>query len=187
MTIKIDVDGVIRDILTPICKLYNEEHGEDITPDDFTEWGIENILTKEKDPCGKYFNVHCDYVFREGAKLIDGAKKKIDELREKGAFVLICTTQDKLKQKIATLRFLEENGIAYDGIVFTREKHLIKGDVLLDDSPENIEMNQRHCPKSLTVIIDHPYNKDVKETENTVRIKSISELRLKIRKKALTK
>ena len=34
---KIDVDGVLRDIITPMCELYNEKFDESIKPEDILE------------------------------------------------------------------------------------------------------------------------------------------------------
>ena len=60
MIIKIDVDGVIRDIISAICLEYNKEFGEDIKPSDVVEYNINGFfpLVSEKhgiNPSDYYF------------------------------------------------------------------------------------------------------------------------------------
>lgn len=51
-TIAVDVDGVIFDIITPFCKICNEEHGTNMSADEVTEWnfyekhGIDDVIAR---------------------------------------------------------------------------------------------------------------------------------------------
>ena len=43
---KIDVDGVLRDIITPMCKLYNEKFDENIKQEDILEYDVSTTFKK---------------------------------------------------------------------------------------------------------------------------------------------
>ena len=46
---KIDVDGVLRDIITPMCELYNEKFDENIKPEDISEYDVSTTFKKCED------------------------------------------------------------------------------------------------------------------------------------------
>ena len=63
MIIKIDVDGVIRDIFTVMCKIYNEDFKENITVDNIFDYDVDKVFTKIKENWGisateYFFEIH---------------------------------------------------------------------------------------------------------------------------------
>ena len=163
MTVKIDVDGVIRDIITAMCGIYNKKFGGKLCPDDIDDYDINTNFVEIPKRTGM---TPVDYFFRENAGLIfeyfsqpfEGVKESIDELRNNGHKVVIVTWQFNLENIMHTLRFLDVHGIRYDDICFTKDKWMIKGDYLIDDNPEFI-MDKRD--KSKKIIVDTPYNRNV--------------------------
>lgn len=173
MVIKIDVDGVIRDILTPICDIYNNACGMSMTIDDIKEYDVNNIFTKLYDkftmkPSDYFFNYMSDDVFLNKALPLKGASEAIKRLRENGNKVVIVTYQETLKNKLLTLEFLDKFGIEYDDICFTKDKYLIKGDVLIEDNPHFLMDERDEC---LRICVDYPYNRHVR----LMRVESLSE------------
>ena len=164
MIVKIDVDGVIRDMLDALCKLYFK-FDSTIKREDVTDYRVSVSFPLIKEMTGLeahdyFFNNHAEDVGFLCAPLLNGAKEAIDKLKGHGHKVVIVTKQPSEASKIYTLSFLKYYGIAYDDICFTESKWLIKSDFMIDDNPEFLENNYEETPKHHRLIIDAPYNRD---------------------------
>lgn len=161
MIIKIDVDGVIRNINETMCKLYNQLFNEKITVEDIFDYNVEKVFNRIKEKIGM---TAVDYFFSWEAKEVflhsepyAGVREAIQKLRDAGHKVVIVTWQFNLQNKYYTLMFFEKNKIPYDDICFTRDKWMIQGDWLIDDNPEFITDERE---KSRKIMIRMPYNKN---------------------------
>ena len=65
MNIKIDVDGVIRNINETMCKLYNELFNEHLVVNDIYDYNVEKAFSKIKEKIGM---TAVDYFFSWEAK-----------------------------------------------------------------------------------------------------------------------
>lgn len=162
MIIKIDVDGVIRNINETMCKMYNDLFDENLTVEDMFDYDVEKVFNKVKEKLGI---TAVDYFFDRSARSIflnsnpyDGVREAIQKLRNAGHKVVVVTWQFSLQNKYYTLLFFKKNKIPYDDICFTRDKWMIQGDWLIDDNPEFIEDKR---DKSKKILINMPYNKKV--------------------------
>lgn len=161
MIIKIDVDGVIRNINKSMVDLYNRDFFDSIKVDDITEYDVEKVFPKIKKTLGITAS---DYFFKFNSNKIfllsetySKVRESIDLLRKNGHKVIIVTWQPVFRNKINTLYFLESNGIQYDDICFTKDKWMVQGDWLIDDNPEFITDERDESKK---MMIKMPYNKD---------------------------
>jgi len=175
MIVKIDVDGVIRDIISAMCKIYNENFKGNLCVNDIDDYDVntnfpEIIKQTGRKPTEYFFTDHADKIFETVSKPFNGVKKSIDKLRRNGNKVVIVTWQFSLKNIKHTLDFLDIYDIQYDDICFTRDKWLIKGDYLIDDNPEFITDKR---DKSKKIIIDTPYNRYV--SKKIVRVNSLKD------------
>ena len=162
MIIKIDVDGVIRDIFTVMCKIYNEEFKENITVSDIFDYNVDKVFTKVKDTLGisaadYFFKIHSKELFLL-SKPYNNVKTAISDLKKAGHKVVIVTWQFTLTNKTNTLYFFSLNDIPYDDICFTKDKWFIKADWIIDDNPEFI-CNEKEIAKK--ILVNMPYNKDI--------------------------
>lgn len=163
MIIKIDVDGVIRNINETLCGLYNQLFDENLNVEDIFDYDVEKVFKRIKE---EYGMTAVDYFFNWSSRDVflhsnpyDGVREAIQKLRDAGHKVVIVTWQFTLQNKYYTLMFFEKNKIPYDDICFTRDKWMIQGDWLIDDNPEFIEDERE---KSSKIMIRMPYNKDCK-------------------------
>lgn len=168
MIVKIDVDGVIRDIISAMCELYNERFCGNLTVDDIDDYDVNLNFSEIKKQLGKkpteyFFTDNGDLIFETLSKPFNGVKEAIGKLREQGHKVIIVTWQFSLKNIKHTLDFLEMHSIKYDDICFTKDKWIVKGDYLIDDNPEFI-LDDRDTSEK--IIIDTPYNKYVSNDFN---------------------
>ena len=167
MIIKIDVDGVIRDLVGTMCNMYNrrfaKKKADRVIPDQITDYNVDNFfpLIREKYEMSPrdYFFVKKSYdTFRGYANPFPQVNDAIDMLREDGHKIVICTWQFTHENKCATLGFLDDFSIEYDDICFTKDKWLVQSDIFIDDNPEFL-LDERE-KTSWKMIIDQPYNKN---------------------------
>ena len=164
MIIKVDVDGVLRDIITTMCQIYNEEFNTNIKLCDVKEYDVSlsfPLIEKKYDFSASYyfFVIHGKNIFRNSPKFpeVDNAMKKLHDL---GHRIVIVSSQESVENKIDTLKWLHYNEIYYDDICFTNSKDIVKGDYMIDDYPKNLE---EITGNTQTILIRAPYNKNCKE------------------------
>lgn len=152
--IKVDVDGVLRNLLPKMCELYNDYYNENVTPEDIKNFDLKDSFNKCEDPIEWFFQKNGSYVYLNST-LFFNAKEAMDILHKKGYYIIIVSNQPTHKQIENTLEWLKENEIYYDSICFTEKKHLILGDIIVDDNIDNLN-NCHECEK---ILIDAPYNR----------------------------
>jgi 5'(3')-deoxyribonucleotidase len=156
--IKIDIDGVLRDILPSMCKAYNNAFKCNIRPEDVIEYELDKTFTKcmEEEnitPYEWFFERHTTYI-NIFSSLLDRADEAMRMLHEKGYYIIIVSYQKTNEQQIDTLLWLKNKGIYYDSICFTDKKELIDGDIVVDDNIKFLD----NCRESRKICIDAPYN-----------------------------
>jgi len=174
MIFKIDVDGVMRDMLAVMVRLYNERFGTNLTKEDVFSYNIAKSfpLYAENgiDPYQFLFADHKDEVIGD-APIFPGAKETIDLIKSEGHKIVIVTHQPTLDAKILTLKWLDKHGIKYDDICFTNQsdKRNIKCHVIIDDCMDHLDAET----SAIKVCIDYAYNR---KKDYDFRLKSLSEL-----------
>ena len=159
--IKIDIDGVLRDMLSEMCIIYNKAYNTNITPNDISDYNVDISfpLCKEIDGISAnyfFFNEY-SYDLCAYSKVINKSKEAIDILHNLGYYIIIVSYQKGYSNKHDTLVWLDNNNIYYDSICFTDRKDLVHGDIIIDDNPEFLDMCNDDEEK---ILIDAPYNKN---------------------------
>ena len=160
--VKIDVDGVLRDLTSAMCMLYNDYFGTSLTPDMLTNYDVdhEELFRRTIDeyhqlPSYWFFIDNGEQCFGT-APTCTGAAESVKKLREDGFHVAICTWQMNYDNKCHTLDWLDFNGIEYDSIHFTKQKWMVNGDYMIDDNMEFLS-NPLDTTKD-KFLIRRPYN-----------------------------
>jgi 5'(3')-deoxyribonucleotidase len=60
-------------------------------------------------------------------------------------------------------------------IMFTNAKHVLDGDVLIEDNMEHILTWLDEHPAGLAIVVDHPWNEDIPNQWNIMRVKSLEQ------------
>lgn len=151
LNILLDSDGVCVQTMEKVIKLYNEEHGLRFRLEDIKKGDLSKIQQKGTDMF-KYFKEKGFFLDLEP---IFESQKYIKKMVEDGHNVFICTASPKLGivDKIDNLLSLfpclkEEN------IIPISAKHLLKGDIILDDGYHNIKSSI--C--DIKVLYTQPWN-----------------------------
>lgn len=168
-TFAVDVDEVLRDNISNMLKVYNEEYGDNKTLSDIHDFQVDKVFTKVSELTGEtaskyFFETHAQEVFTD-ADVIEGAKEAIDILRNYGK-VIIVTYQKNTENKIRTLEWLDKHDIKFDSICFTRDKSIVNADYMIDDN----DWNFIGCNCCHGILINRPYN----QQSNLVEIKNKS-------------
>lgn len=160
ITFVVDLDGVLRDIFSQMIKLYNNEFGENLKPEDVKDYDVEVSFPKAHAAYGSsyhyFFEKHADYVFLLSSPM-EGAVEAMKRLKEYGK-VVIATIQPTTRNKILALKWLDKWNVLYDEIRFVDTKVGIDCDYFIEDYPKNME-----GAGGLKILIDAPYNQSVDE------------------------
>ena len=149
MRLLIDMDAVTVDIMPYWLDLYNEEFNDTLRPWQITDFDLSRFAAHGK---AIYQYLHRPGFFRR-PEPIPGALETIDKLKLDGHEIVFLTTcQAGHTDKIGWLqdRF---DWVSYKDVVFSFQKHLVQGDVLLDDAPHNL-----NHPTAINVCFSQPWN-----------------------------
>lgn len=161
MVIKIDIDGVLRNILDTMCRIYNEDFCTTIKEEDVKKYHVDEAFTLIKERIGisgvEYFFDDNGFRIFRCSRPYEGVRDAMKKLHEMGHKIIIVSFQRSHENRIDTLEWLNSNNIYYDDICFTKDKDIVKGDIMVDDNPEFLYQLTDNCQP---VLIDMPYNKE---------------------------
>lgn len=160
MIILVDMDGVLADYNLGIEK---ELKRRGMWTPDINE--LKHFYYKDNCPLEYELlqeTIHAQKGFAYGLELVAGGKEALEKMVELGHEVRICTApygdyQITFPEKLAWA----ESNIGKDWskkIVLTRDKTLVRGDILIDDKPE---IKGIMNPAWEHVLYTQPYNNDV--------------------------
>lgn len=161
----IDCDGVLRDSLTDMLRIYNEEIGDNMRKEDVKYFDVTKSFPRIEaetgvPPAEWFFDMHSRELFYD-SKPIKGVKKSIETLKKYGK-VIIITHQNSCENKLDTIEWLCKNKLMTDDVLFLKNKGIVHCDYLIDDNPNNFSGSwAKHA-----VLINAPYNLGEETLEN---------------------
>lgn len=169
MIFKIDIDGVLRNSFKEMTRIYNLQFSDNLDYTKLPHYKIDLSFPLIKHMFGSYasewlFEDHSYEIFYL-SEAFDNVKEAIDKLIEAGHTISIVSHQQSYKNALHTLMWLEKYNIKYHNISFTKDKHLIKGDYLIDDFVDNLK-NERLFGFAEPIMIKRSYNEYCKDYES---------------------
>lgn len=153
-TVLLDVDGVLADFAGALLRWAGPQY----TREQLTEWDLMKAIGLE-DRQHLFDEYASEPGFCESLQVIDGALGLVDELRRVADIVLVTSPYSAARLwTFERLRWLEKHfGISKHDVIFAKRKYLVKGDIMIDDAPHNIEafIDQG----GLGLLIDQPWNR----------------------------
>lgn len=147
----VDVDEVLGDFQAPVLKLMSHITGKEYVPEDFTEWDIFNVLSDEQR------NLVFACIERPGfcasIKPTPGSLEAVKELQTFCEVVPVTSpfhSTPWVNERTAWLG--DYFGWKKREIVFTSAKHLVVGDGLADDKPDNVEAWAAYHPDGVPML-----------------------------------
>jgi len=159
MKIGIDLDGVLRDIITPLCNAWMWKTGIVKTPADVLGWGIHLYLEIEKAAMSPndfyewWFNNEHVYA---SATVIPGSQNATTQLAVDHRLLLV-SSQPTATARLCSIKFVDYHFPGkFDAIFFGGDKSLVYLDAMVDDGIHNLEPNvARH-----RILFDQPWNQN---------------------------
>lgn len=156
----LDVDGVLCDFIGRTFSDLAKYGGPAHTADDLKDWDIHHLLGTEHDALLEHIWHAKDFV--TSLDPYPGAAEGIDRLRTLGHEVYFVTTAMHTAEHWVWERchWLKKHmGARGNDILFVAHKHIVEGDMLIDDKPSNVERWDEHHPRKLAVLWDQPWNR----------------------------
>ena len=146
----VDMDGTIVDFVGAMVDEHNKISGTNLSKEDIDEWDLTpfGIKTSTWQKPGFFYNL----------KPFEGAIEVLWKMYQNGNQIWIAS--DSMGQNFVETdktKWIEEHIPFVRGVVFTGRKWELPGDILIDDSPEQLEKFS-----GITIKFNQPYNKHVK-------------------------
>jgi 5'(3')-deoxyribonucleotidase len=165
LTILVDMDDTIEVMLGPWIQELNKIFNRDVKLEDVDSWDI-----------SKYYPSVPPQLLYHPLKTTDfWAKVKpkfdapfyLEQLIKDGHDVYIVTSSyyDTLSEKLNQVLFKYFPFIPYGKVIVTSNKHIISGDVIVDDAPHNHDSSRK-----LGLLMDMPHNRNTELLPNMVRV-----------------
>ncbi len=173
MVILIDADGVLEDLSQKWVVYLNEKYGTSVRYEDLTEWDMTAAfpsLTREQ-----VYAIDRDESFYSRLEPIPGAPEAVRSFLEEGHEVYVVTTTPYhvVKAKLERAIFPYYPFLSWKNVVITSNKHLIRGDVLIDDGIHNLLGGEYR-----KILVTAPYNETFDaEAAGMIRAGSWEEIR----------
>lgn len=158
MVIGIDLDSTLSNMNEKWLKIYNEEYDDNLTLNDLTMWDWYKITKPECGARGLMEILLRPGFFYEDIRPNEGSQEVTRWLiKEKKQDIYIVTsycsevTMDKTKWLIEHFPHIPSRNI-----IFINNKALFDGDVLIDDSGDNIEAFTNKRPSRIGLLYDGP-------------------------------
>lgn len=161
MIILLDVDGVLADFHGGILELIRDLFGLNLTIQDFKNWDYTSALESEQ--MKKELREHIKQAgFISGLKPYPEAQEAVGKLRALSEVYCVTSPNHTVPTWIPErYEWLTHYfSISPQDVILTGKKHLIDGDVMIDDHPGNVaSWNTKH-PNGFGYLWDRPYTKD---------------------------
>ena len=161
LVVHVDMDGIAVDLLGPLFRVYAMVTGDPMTYDDCHSYDFRESFA----PIGeKIWDVVKGMGFFARIPPMPGAIDGINTLIDQGHDVYILSSPEASQFAPSDkIRWCREYLPRLDSrkVILTSSKHMIKGDVLIDDNVEQQAAYKLAWPEALRIAISYPYNKDI--------------------------
>lgn len=170
-TILIDADGVMIDFLNPFLALGNKIAGTNVVREDVRSWDIlPNFPESHHDAI---LHAMCEEGWCYDLPVLPGTVEGLAALREIGK--VYCVTSPWSSRTWAyerTLALKDKLGFDPHDVLHVSAKHLVKGDVLIDDKLSTLEAWKDAFPGGNALLVTAPYNASMTFNPHIWRTKS---------------
>lgn len=172
MTILVDMDDTIEQLLRAWIRGVNEKYGRNAVYEDFKTWDVSAPypgLTKEQ-----VYDIILQPGFWRTVEPIPGAAEGLRRLMEAGhrIYIVTATPFQSVSEKMTDLLFKYFPFLTWDQVIITANKQLIRGDVLIDDGVHNLEGGDY-----VKILMTAPHNLSYNaEANGMIRVHSWAEI-----------
>ena len=133
MTILVDMDDTIEQLLKAWVKRANEKFHRNVALDEITDWNVAapfSGLTRTQ-----VYDVTYEPGFWRSVEPMPGAAEALRHFMDEGheVFIVTATEIEHVEEKMKGLLFRYFPFLSWDHVIITSRKQMIRGDVLIDD------------------------------------------------------
>lgn len=171
LTVLVDLDDTIEDLLTAWIHALNERFGRDVDPEHVRLWDVLEYypgLSKSD-----IYSVFDWDNFWSNVKPKPGAVEYMKRLIDDGhkVYIVTATYYLNIQVKMEMVLFKYFPFLKWDQVIIAQDKAMIDGDVIIDDGIHNHLRKRR-----LNVLMDAPHNRHIDAaTIGAVRAESMEE------------
>jgi uncharacterized protein len=178
LRIAVDIDSTLHHYWDQLAAIAKRRFGVDLPYDEQVTWRISRLRPEQVYVCVAETHREANVL---AAEPYPGAVEAVRAWHEGGHFIHI-TSHRSGEAHEATERWLRQIGLPYDELYCSYDKvsrcREIGIDVLIDDSPENLEQALEAGIVAATLL--HPWNRDLCETEDVIAGEDWGELARKL-------
>ena len=175
MRIGIDCDGVLRDFITDVIDLVKEkhpEHSDKILVPESWDWETWLPFWTENETEKFVFEDNYKKLFGPDANIIPSVLEDWPILKAwaiKHGHELVLVSAQRPHCEELTTEWLQRWGITFDEMHYTKEKWAIDVDVLIDDSPEKLDIfSDRSIAYGRPICMKQTWNQDSQKKYMTI-------------------
>lgn len=171
MTILVDMDDTIEQLLDAWVCGVNARYGYSTAYDDVHSWDVSQAfpgLTREQ-----VYDIPMQPGFWKTVKPMPGAAEALTRFMEAGheVFIVTATPFESVPEKMTDVLFRYFPFLTWDQVIVTTRKQMIRGDVMIDDGPHNLEGSA--CAK---ILMTAPHNRSYDaEAHGMIRVNNWQE------------
>ena len=172
MTILVDMDDTIEQLLAALVKKANERFNRSATIDEITDWSI--VCAYPGLEKRQILELMYEPGFWDTVEPVPGAADALKYLMDKGhqVYVVTATEFENVPAKMERVLFRYFPFLSRDQVIITENKQMIRGDVLIDDGTHNLEGGEYR-----KILFTAPYNKDYDaEANGMIRVHNWDEI-----------
>ena len=172
MTILVDMDDTIEQLLAALVRKANERFRRSVTVDEITDWTIVCAypgLEKQQ-----ILELMYEPGFWDTVEPVPGAADALKYLMDEGhqVYIVTATEFENVPAKMERVLFRYFPFLSRDQVIITGNKQMIRGDVLIDDGIHNLEGGEYR-----KILFTAPYNKDYDaEANGMIRVHNWDEI-----------
>lgn len=158
LTILVDMDDVMEDLLPAWIAVLNKRCGKNVFIGDVTEWNFDNLYPELTSL--EIRSVLSDYDVWSMVRPKSGAPEFLKRIMDEGHNVYVVTAAhpDTMPYRWSEVIAEYFPFIKATHIISCYHKQMIRGDVLIDDGPHNLEGGEY-----FKILMDAPHNRAVDE------------------------
>lgn len=161
LTLLVDMDDTIEDLTTPWVNSLNQTHGTSVQKKDINDWNLSIAFPSlSKDQI--FAPISTAELWKRVTPL-PGAPEYLKKLIDDGHKVVIVTasSHESISFKLKYVLFEYFPYLSMKDVIVASQKQLIKGDVMVDDAPHNLEGGEY-----FKILITAPHNRKYNASEN---------------------
>ena len=139
MKILVDMDDVLEQLVAGWTAYMNDRYGTHVTPEDVHDWNMSKAfpdLTHEQ-----VYSAVDDDALWDLVQPMPGAAEALQKLTSDGheIYIVTATGYRTMKAKMEKVLFRYFPFLSWSQVIVTEHKQLIRGDILIDDGPHNMQ------------------------------------------------